>query len=441
MNKNVPSPAFETTGTDRRRLWSILIPAMALLAPAVLATDWPQFRGTQGDGISSEVDLSRSWPEGGPPELWRQPLGEGFSALSIAGDQIFTLFAEGEDEVVASYRVKDGSEVWRRKAGKKFLDHWGNGPRATPAVDGDTVYALASNGTLLALGTADGQTVWKVELEERFGSANRPLDLGDAAPPGHAGGAPFWGYCSSPWIEDDLLIVYTGAGKGNSMVALDKATGETRWNRLDHHPSYSSPYVVALAGERQIVTAMADEIVSLSLAGDQLWSYPWARFNVSQPVFVPPNRLFFSSPNDVGGIMLAIHKTAQGMTVEEVWRERRMRNTWQSSIAHDGTIVGFDNATLKVLSQEGEVLWAKRGLGKGSLTMADDLLFLLSDRGVLTVAEWSREGFRQLSQQTVLSGATLTAPVIAKGKLFLRDHQEMVCLDLRSKQTTREGSP
>ncbi len=424
MDKTSPLPIFVRSAP-------LILLALALLAASAQAEDWPQFRGARGDGIAAETDLSRSWPGDGPPELWRRPLGEGFSALTIAGDQLFALFADGDDEVVASFRIDDGTEVWRRRAGEKFLDHWGNGPRATPAVDGGTIFAMNSNGNLLALRAEDGESVWEVDLTARFGSPNRPVEAGDGAPPGHAGGAPYWGYCSSPWVEGDLLIVYTGAGNGNSLVALDKNTGETRWGRLDHHSSYSSPYAATLAGQRQIVTAMANEIVSLTPDGDLLWRHPWARFNVSQPVLVPPDKLFFSSSNDVGGLLLAVRETSEGLAVEEVWREPRMRNTWQSSIAYGDAILGFDNATLKMLSADGEVLWAKRGLGKGSLVLADDLLFLLSDRGVLTVAEWSLEGFQQLSQKTVLSGATMTAPVVAQGKLFLRDHQEMVCLDLR----------
>ncbi len=439
MDNTLPRPRFRVAVPSNPNLPAGLVVALILCSVAAQAADWPQFRGPQGDGIAPAAGLARSWGDGGPPELWRRPMGEGFSALTIAGDQLYTLFAEGGDEFVASFRVADGSEVWRRQAGKKFIDHWGNGPRATPAVDGDTVFALASNGALYALRTTDGQPIWEIDLEARFGSPNRPASA-DEGSMAQQGLMPYWGFCSSPLIEGDLLIVYTGAGKGNSLVAFDKTTGEVRWARMDHRSSYSSPFAVTIGGQRQIVVAMAEEIVSLTPAGEVIWRHPWARYGVAQPVFMPPDKLFFSSANDIGALLLALRDTAEGTAVEEVWREPRMRNNWQSSIAHGGAIVGFDNATLKVLSAGGEVLWGKRGLGKGTLALADDLLFVLGDKGVLTIAEWNLESFHQLSRQTVLNGTTLTAPSVAQGKLFLRGQEEMVCFDLEPRPAGAAGS-
>ncbi len=405
------------------------------------AQDWPQFRGPQGTGIADEAGLARSWAQSEPTELWRRPLGAGFASLVVAGDQIYALFADGDDEVAAGFRVADGTEVWRRRIGKTFVDHWGNGPRSTPVIAGGSFYALASNGALHALRAADGQTIWEVDLEARFGSPNRPVEFDEGAPPGHVDMGPYWGFCSSLLVEGELLIAYTGSGDGNTLVALDRSTGEQRWGRLDHRTSYSSPFTVTIGGQRQIIVTVAGEIVSLSPSGELLWRHPWARFNVSQPVFIPPDKLFFSSSNDVGALLLAVG--AGSTAALEVWRQPRMRNNWQSSVAHQDAIVGFDNATLKLLSLGGEIVWAKRGLGKGTLVLADDLLFLLSDRGVLTMAEWSLEGFRQVGQRQVLSDTTMTAPTLAQGKLFLRNHQEMVCFDLKQKPLaiTATGSP
>lgn len=407
--------------------------AIWLLAAAqTRGQDWPQFRGPQGTGVGDGSGLARSWPEDGPPVLWRRPLGEGFSGISVVGEQLYTLFAAGDDEVAAAFRVADGSPVWRRRIGEKFLDHWGNGPRATPAVDGDRLFALSSNGALLALRAQDGARIWEIDLVAKFGSPDRPTRFDAGAPSGDVALGPYWGFCSSPLVEGDLVIVYTGAGDGSSLVAFDKGSGETRWRRFDHLTSYTSPSAVTIGGRRQIVVAMSHEIVSVAPSGEALWRHPWARFNVAQPAFLPPDRLFFSSANDVGAVLLAVPGAAGEGRVEEVWRQPRMRNNWQSSIAYRGSIVGFDNATLKLLSAGGETLWAERGLGKGTLVLADDLLFILGDRGVLTLAEWSTERFRRTGRVEVLSGVTLTAPTLARGKLFLRDHREMVSLDLRA---------
>ena len=393
--------------------------------------DWSQFRGPQGSGISPETGFLRSWPDGGPEVLWRAPLGEGFSGISVAGDRLFTLYAREGDEYAASFRTADGSEVWRRRIGEKFVDHWGNGPRASPAADGEMVYALSSQGGLFALRAADGEVAWQIDLTQRFGDPNRPVHFDEGAPTGDVPLGPYWGYCSSPLIEGDLLVVYTGAGGGNSLVALDKRSGEIRWSRFDHLSSNSSPAAMTVGGQRQIVVAMAHEIVSVDGSGEVLWRYPWARYNVSQPVFLPPDKIFFSSPNDVGAVLLAVRPGAEGARAEEMWRDLRMRNSWQSSLAYQGSIVGFDRATLKCLSASGELQWAKRGLGKGTLVLADDLLFVLSDRGVLTLAEWSTESYRETGRVEVLASPSMTAPTVAQGKLFLRNHEEMVCLNLK----------
>ncbi len=393
--------------------------------------DWPQFRGPQGSGISPQVGLLRSWPEGGPEILWRRPLGEGFSAISVFGDRFFTLYARDSDEYAASFRVADGSEVWRRRIGEKFIDHWGNGPRATPAVDGETIYALSSYGGLFALRAADGEVIWQIDLTQRFGDPNRPVHFDAGAPAGAVPLGPYWGYCSSPLIEGDLLLVYTGAGHGNSLMAFDKRSGEVRWSRFDHLSSNSSPVAMTIGGRRQIVVAMAHEIVSVQPSGEVLWRHPWARYNVSLPAFLPPNKIFFSSPNDVGAALLAVHPDAEGNRVEEIWRNPRMRNNWQTSVGYQGSVVGFDRATLKSLAQSGELQWAKRSLGKGTLVLADDLLFVLSDQGVLTLTEWSTESYRETGRMKVFAGPSYTAPAVAQGRLFLRNTEEMVCLNLK----------
>ena len=417
-------------GRLRVRDGFLAVAACMLVSASAHGADWPRFRGPGGTGISPQTGLQRSWPEAGPPVLWRRPLGEGFAGVTVVGERLFTLWADGDEELAGGFLVEDGSELWRVRIGEKFVDHWGNGPRATPVADGDVVYALGSRGGLFAVRTTDGDLIWHLDLEAEFGTSNRPVRYDEGAPTGAAPLGPYWGYCSSPVIEGDLLLVYTGADDGRSLVALDKKTGETRWHRYDHLTSYSTPAVMTLAGKRQIVVAMSGEIVSVSPSGKPLWSHPWARYNVGLPVHLSPDRVFFSSPNDVGALLLEVRRAEDGFEVAEVWREPRMRNSWQSSVAYRDSILGFDNATLKLLGADGATVWAKRGLGKGTLVLADDLIFLLSDRGRLTLAEWSTERFVEVGSMQVFDGVTFTSPTVARGRLFLRDHEEMVCLDL-----------
>lgn len=411
------------------QLRGLLLPSLLLpmavglpVTPSTLgAEDWPRFRGPDAGGIAAAKNLIRTWPEGGPAVVWRRPLGEGFSGVAVVGDRLYTQFAEGEDEVAASFQTSDGTEIWRRRIGETFVDQWGNGPRATPSVDGETVYVLSSDGLLQALATRDGQPRWRMDLSTFFGPDHVPA----------TGEGPFWGHCASPLVEGDLLIVPTGVGDGKSLVALDKTSGEVRWSLFDHPITQSSPIAMTLGGQRQVVISAAGEIVGVSLEGKALWRFPWGRFTIALPLQITPNRIFFSSPNDVGAIVIELEPTNQGFSVHEIWREPHMRNNWQTSVAHHGSIVGFDNATLKSLSEDGEIQWAKRGLGKGTVILAGDLLVLLSDRGLLTLARWSTKSFQELGRMPILSGTTWTSPSVAGGRLYLRNHEELICLDLR----------
>lgn len=398
------------------------------LAFPVVAEDWPRFRGLQAAGVSGETGLLKTWPEEGPRKLWRRPLGEGFSSIVVVGEQLYTLFADGDTELAAAFRVTDGEELWRYPLGAKYVDQWGNGPRATPAVAGGIVYVLASHGHLAALRTSDGKPVWELKIQERFGPPKRSKFSAMEAE--GLGDGPFFGYCGSPLLVDDLLIVYTGAGNGQSLVALDRKTGETVWAALDHAIADSSPIALETHGEPQIVVGAPSELLGLSLNGKVLWRQPWTFTPVALPVFIPPDKLFVSAPNDVGGLLMELHRKENKWEVKELWKAKWMRNTWQSSIAYNNSIIGFDNATLKSLDYEGNLQWAKRGLGKGTLIAADGLLFVLSDRGTLILAEASTQAFHEKGRVQVLGSPSWTSPALAGGKLFLRDHQEIVALDV-----------
>ncbi len=393
---------------------------------------WTQFRGPNRSGVSQETGLRRSWPEGGPPVLWRRPLGEGFSGIVVSGDHLYTLFAVGDETFAGSFRVADGTEIWRVRIGDKFLDEWGNGPRSTPTIDGSYLYFLTTRGMLFALHSEDGRVIWRLDISERFGKVSPSYDLTPFLPPDEHVIIGQFGHACSPLVEGNLVIVYTGAGDEESLVALDKHTGEIRWTACDHGVSYTSPVVVSIAGQRQIVMSLPGEIVSVGTSGEVLWRYSWASVVVAQPVFVPPNRIFVSTVYDVGAMLLEVQAGRDPVYVEPRWQSRLMRNTWSSSVSYDESIFGFDNATLRCLAAKtGELHWAKRGFGKGTLLIADGLLILLSDRGVLALAEAAAKGYHEIGRVEVLDGPTWTMPSLAQGKLFLRNHEEMVCLGLR----------
>jgi len=397
--------------------------------------EWHQFRGPDRSGRSAETGLLRGWPEGGPPVLWERELGEGFSGVSVSGNRLYTLFAAGETEYLGCFRTGDGEELWRLELGEKFHEQFGNGPRSTPTLDGDTVFALSARGRLLAADATTGEVRWRIELQDRY-PIREPQVLLALTPTGPGPQLPVFGYAGSPLVVDDLLVVEAGAGGGRSFIALDKSTGEEVWTALDSEVGYSSPTLMHLGGRRQVIVLAAEEIVSLDDAtGKVLWRHPWAATN-TQPLFVPPDRIFVSTANDVGAMLIRVRVTGDGFETEELWRTRRLKNAWNSSIVLDGHVYGFDNSTLRCVSIEsGELIWAQRGLGQGTLIFADGRALLLSDRGKLFVAELAPEGYQELGSMQVLDGGrTWTQPTLADGVLYLRNHEELVAVDLRARE-------
>ncbi len=406
--------------------------------PAKTASHWVQYRGPDRSGISPETGLLRSWPAEGPKVVWRRSIGEGFSGIVTSGEYLYTLWAVGEDEVVGCLRSADGTEVWRRRIGAAFGDEFGNGPRATPTVDQRVVYALGGRGKLMAADAATGEPIWEVDLHTaEYGFYGPQLTTS-----GLAVGflqLPQFGYAASPLVEGELIVVGTGRGKGSSYVAFDKSSGKPRWTSIEEPGfTYSSPMAVNIGGHRQILVLTPSQLVSLRPDGEILWSQPWAE-TIAQPVFVSPDKVFVSTTNiagsrsEGGAMALKIHERGGEAQVETLWESRIMRNYSSSSVAYQGFIYGFDNATLRcVAADSGELRWARRGLGKGTLIVADGLLILWSDRGRLTLAEASPEGYEQKGQAQILEeGQTWTPPTIAGGKLYLRGRTDLVCLNLK----------
>jgi outer membrane protein assembly factor BamB len=394
----------------------------AALAPAAGAdpsagADWPQFRGPQQNGVSVEKGLLRSWPESGPKVVWKKPIGSGFSSVTIVGDALYTLAVEGESETAYRLRESDGEVVWRVPLGPVFPEAFGNGPRSTPTVDGDVIYVLSATGRLHALKTKDGARIWEVDVMKTF---NAP--------------SPLRGFSPSPVVDGDLLVLEVGGTEGKAVVGLDKKTGQTRWTALDGKPGYVTPLAVTIDGVRQYVLVRTAEgdIVSLAADGKLHWRYPWKRGAIASPLFLPPNRIFASASDDIGAVLLEVGTADGKAAVKEVWNNRLMKNHFSSSVLYEGHIYGFDNASLKcIVAATGEQRWVRRGYGKGSLVAADGLLFILSDQGQVILAEATPEGFQEKGRIKAMEGKTWTAPALSHGRLFLRDEDEMIVLDLR----------
>ncbi len=399
----------------------ILFSGSVVLTGSGLAADWPQWFGPNRDGISPETGLLKDWPDSGPAVLWRTPLGEGFSSIAIARGAAYTMFAEGKDEYAVCLDAATGEERWRVKTGSNFSD-WqgGNGPRATPIIDKERAFFLGANGQLYALNVEDGETVWSHHLQTEY--------ISDP---------PHWGFSTSPLIEGNLLIVEVGGSSGNSFIAFDKTTGEVAWASQDDAPSYASPIAITVSDIRQIVFFPAPGLVGVAAKdGRLLWRHPWQTgpdVNAATPIFLPPDRLFISSGYGKGATVIQLISQNDQFAVKKVWFNRGMKNHFATSIHHEGHLYGFDNAILKCIAAEtGQEQWRKRGFQKGSLIFADEHLIVLGEQGKLALVEATPEAYIEKASAQVLSPRCWTPPTLANGRLYLRNHNEVVCLEVGS---------
>jgi outer membrane protein assembly factor BamB len=383
-------------------------------------TDWPQWRGPNRDGISKETGLLKTWPEDGLNVIWKSPIGAGYSSLAISQGHIYTMDSAGKDEFVVCLDQANGKEIWRTITDAVFDSDQGDGPRSTPTVDGNWVYAIGANGMLVALNAKDGKKVWSHDLRKEFESE-----------------IPRWGTSTSPIVEKDLLLVDVGGKTGFSLMAFNKKDGTIVWKSHTDKQGYSSPIAITIGGIRQIVFFTGTALVSVSPKGDVYWKYPWRTdydANIATPLFIPPDKIFISSSYGTGAAVVKVAAADGKATVSEVWKNKVMENHFNSSVLNQGYIYGFDNAVLKCIdANTGAEKWKKTGFGKGSLILADNHLIVLGERGQLALIEVTPSEYKEVAQTQIMSGKTWTMPSLAGKKLYLRDQKQIVALDLAAK--------
>ncbi len=365
------------------------------------------------------------WPEDGPPVVWRRPIGGGYSAVVAVGERVYTMDADDDDEAVLCLDAATGATLWRVPVGpfvQRELDD--GGPRSTPTVAGDLVVAVSSSARLVALATADGELRWQRDLTEW-------------------GPVPRYGYATSPLVDGGLVVVEAGKPEaGPGILAFDLKSGELAWGALEGPTGYASPVAAEIGGVRQVVVSRGREVAGIGLDGTLLWRHETEpRAAIPTPLFLPPDRIFVSTADDAsGGQMLRVIREGDGFRVEELWSQRLMRNHFNTSVAVGGHLYGFDNGTLRCLdAATGERRWAKRGFGKGSLVAAGDLLLVLGDAGMVATVRADPAAYREGGRlQVTAGGRAWTEPSLADGRLYVRDFDEIVSLDLR---VAREEPP
>jgi len=408
------------------RRFALFAGLAALLAGASVTIqaldDWPQWRGPRRDGVSAERGLLKAWPESGPPLAWKATgAGQGYSSFAVAGGRLYTLGAREDREHVIAFDVASGKRVWDAPHGQRFSNDRGDGPRGTPTVDGTRVYAFGASGDLTALEAASGKVAWTVNVIRDFGGQNIT-----------------WGLSESPLIVGDRIIVSPG-GPGSSVVALNKADGKLIWKTEADRAGYSSAMLHELGGISEAIVFTGQRALGVNIAnGRVLWSYDRVAnrvANIATPI-VRGDHVFLSSDYGTGAALLRLTAAGGGITAQEVYFTREMRNHHASSVLVGDHLYGFSSAILTAMRFDtGEVAWRDRSVGKGSLVHADDRLYLFSERGVVALAEANPEAYKEHGRFLLETGSlpTWSHPVVSNGKLFLRDQDTIYAYDVRGK--------
>ncbi|MFQ5633483.1 MAG: PQQ-binding-like beta-propeller repeat protein [bacterium] len=388
---------------------------------SAILDDWPQWRGPNRDGVSAETGILKKWPVAGPKVMWRVASGDGYSSMSVADGKLYTAWGDGNWSYLYCFDAATGKQLWRHKLGTNPHIDQGRGPRATPTIDENVVFMIAGYANLHAVNAATGDLVWQHDLVKEYGCR-----------------VPTWGYSSSPMIDGNKLIVQVGGKRDHAFMAFDKKTGTVLWYSQTDEPGYSSPVAVTIKGTRQVIFFSASGLHALSPQNGKLyWKYRWTTtydVNAANPIFIAPDKIYISSGYGTGAAVLRITGRGSRFEVETVWRSRVMKNHFNSAILAGDHIYGFDNGTLKCIeATTGREVWKKRGFQKGQLIFADGHFIVLGERGQLALVEATPDQYREKAQIQMLRGRCWTTPVLANGRLYLRNQREMLCLDFSEK--------
>lgn len=401
-------------------------PAESTSTGSTSSSDWNQFRGPNRDNLSPERGLLTSWPDQGPRQAWTaRGVGEGYSAVSISNGRVYTMGNVGQEEKVVCLDLESGREIWTASNGQAYREGQGNGPRGTPSVVDGRVYSLGANGDLSCLDSQTGQPHWRKNILREFGGSNIT-----------------WGISESVLVDGDKVICTPG-GQRATMVALNRMTGNVIWTAsvpTSPKAAYASPIAIEVGGVRQYVNYTHGGVVGVRASdGQVMWGHRESTngtANCSTPVF-HDSSIFTASGYDTGGSLFRLQSRG-GRTVSQVaYSTKEMKNHHGGMVVVDGYLYGSsDPGILKCIElRSNRVVWQNRSVGKGAVSYADGHLYVRSERGPVALVEATPSGYQEKGRfdQPQRSGRpSWSHPVIANGKLFLRDMDNLLAYDIRA---------
>jgi len=405
----------------------------------IQAADWTQFRGPNHDSTSTEK-IQKQWPAGGPRQLWKAPLTDGFSSFTVSRGRAFTLVQRSIDganqEVCVALNADTGKELWAVSLGIAKYDgggdsgtsdnKGGDGPRSTPAIDGDRVYAFSCKLVLFCLESATGKTIWKRDLIAE-----------------NAGRNITWQNAASPLIEGNLVFV-AGGGPGQSLLALNKNDGSVAWKSQDEKMTHSTPIPATIHGVRQVIFFTQSGLVAVAeRTGELLWKQPFVyRTSTAMTPIVAGDIVYCSAGYGVGSGAYKISKSGDNFSSKELWFQPAnvINNHWSTPVYKDGYLYGlfgfkdYGKCPLKCVElATGKVVWSQEGFGPGGCILVDGALLVLGDAGQLVLVEATPKAYTEIARANVLSGKCWSTPIVSNGRIYARSSKEGVCLDVPTK--------
>ncbi|HEU4390843.1 MAG TPA: PQQ-binding-like beta-propeller repeat protein [Blastocatellia bacterium] len=398
-------------------------------------SDWPQWRGPERSGVSKETGLLKQWPAEGPKLLWQvNDVGDGYSTPAIVGTRIYLMSNHGfENEFVQALSTQDGKPVWTTRVGNvgSPTDLLYAKARSTPTVDGDSIYALGSDGDLACLETASGKIRWQKNIKKEFGGQ-----------PG------VWAYAESPLVDGDVVVVTPGGAQA-TIVALNKKTGAVIWKTAvpDGDPAgYASAIVVQACGRKQYVQFLSKGIIGVDAkTGGFLWRYKDVVKGMAQMVTpVARDGYVYGGAQSVGGGLVRLRSENGGVATEQVYFERGLPSSIGGSVLVGEYLYGTAvDGLVAVEFTTGKVKWKAESIGRGSVAYADGLLFLHGENGDIALVDATPEAYREKGRFTPPAQPkrnrlgpypekAWTYPAIANGRLYIRDNGTLWAYDIKA---------
>jgi outer membrane protein assembly factor BamB len=389
--------------------------------------DFPGFMGPDRNAQLVGLRLAKYWQKRPPRLLWRHPVGLGWSSFAVVGKIAIHMEQRGDQECIVCYDLRSGEELWAHGELARFRNEHGDGPRSTPLIHADRVYACGATGWVTCIDVSSGELVWKRNLFE--GSETKE---------------PYFGWTCSPLISAGALIVTPGIAEGGSMMALDLETGKERWRAGKDPTSYASPIAATLCGDLQYLSFNGEGLRSFASNGEDLWFHPWltqgdSRVNVAQPVVVRRGdshtgekaQVLISSGYEMGTTLLNISHQSGRWEVEPAWTSKHLKSKLSNFVLYREHIYGLDNGLLTCLRlSDGERTWKKGRYGHGQMLLVDGNLMIQCESGEIALVEATPEEYRELARFEALSDKTWNHPTLAGNVLLVRNDHEAAAYEL-----------